>query len=267
MNSKSQNNTLHSFHILNVSPWPPVMAFSAFFLVFGFAGMMHNFNNAAVLFKRAIFLTLFGFIHWCRDIVRESTMAGEHSEAVRSGLMSGWTLFIVSEIRLFSAFFWAQFSISLVPMYSVAGVLMFACMMVMDPWFIPGLNTVLLLTSGMSFSTTQGKFLVGNYVVALVFFVYTLICAIAFTAFQAYEYCYATFSMSDGAYGSSFYRLTGLHGFHVLVGTLLLAVAGLRMMANHFTLNVAVGFECAGWYWHFVDVVWLFLFGVLYIPS
>lgn len=267
MNSKVQNDSLHSFHILNCSPWPPVMSCAAFFFVFSLTGLRHNFNNAGVLFKRAIFLTLFGFTHWCRDVVRESTIAGEHSAAVQEGLMSGWALFILSEIMLFAAFFWAQFSVSLVPMYSVAGVLMFACMIVMDPWFIPGLNTVLLLTSGMSFSTTQGKFLTGSYVIALVFFVYTLTCAIAFTGFQAYEYCYATFSMSDGAYGSCFYRLTGLHGFHVFVGTLLLIVAGLRIMAHHFTLNVAVGFECAGWYWHFVDVVWLFLFGVLYIPS
>ena len=267
MNTKVQNDSLQSFHILNCSPWPAVMSFSVFFFVFGLTGLRHNFNNAGVLFKRAIFLTLFGFIHWCRDIVRESTMAGEHSTAVQEGLRSGWALFILSEIRLFSAFFWAQFSVSLVPRYSVAGVLIFACMMVIDPWVIPGLNTILLLTSGRSFSTTQGKFLTGSYVVALVFFVYTLTCAIAFTSFQAYEYCYAPFNMSDGAYASCFYRLTGLHGFHVAVGTLLLIVAGLRRIAHHFTLSVAVGFECAGWYWHFVDVVWLFLFVVLYIPS
>lgn len=267
VNPTVKNSILHSFHILTCSPWPPVIGFTSFFFVFGLTGVIHNFNNATVLFKRAIFLILFGFFHWCRDVVREATMLGDHTSAVQAGLRSGWALFIVSEIRLFSAFFWAQFSVSLVPMYSVAGVLMFACIIVIDPWFIPGLNTILLLTSGISFSTTQGKFLVGSHVVALVFFVYTLTCATAFTMFQAYEYCYATFSISDGAYGSCFYMLTGLHGFHVFVGTLLLLVAGFRRLAHHFTLNVAVGFECAGWYWHFVDVVWLFLFVVLYIPS
>ena len=266
-NSKVQNSILHSFHILTCSPWPSVRGLSSFLFVFGLTGVRHNFNNATVLFKRAIFLIPFGFFHWVRDVVREATILGDHTTAVQSGLRSGWALFIVSEIILFFAFFWAQFSVSLVPIYSVSGVLRFACRIVIDPWFIPGLNTILLLTSGRSFSTTQGKFLVGSYVVALVFFVYTLTCAILFTAFQGYEYCYATFSISDGAYGSCFYILTGLHGFHVFVGTLLLIAAGVRRLAHHFTLNVAVGFECAGWYWHFVDVVWLFLFVVLYIPS
>ena len=268
MQTNNIKNVFHPFHIVDPSPWPLLVAFSVFFRVFGIVLFRHSdysYNIRLILFTIGFFATIINASLWWRDIVREGTFEGQHTIAVQNGLRAGRILFIVSEIRLFFAFFWAYFHASLNPSASIGAVWPPKGIEVRNPWLIPLLNTTLLLTSGASLTWSHSALLGGYRLEARTSLLLTLLLATLFTLFQGYEYINAPFSISDGVYGSTFYRLTGLHGFHVIIGTLFLGVATYRIYRHHFTRNTHVGFECAAWYWHFVDVVWIFLFLAVYV--
>lgn len=272
MTNLSENNTrintvkttLHPFHIVDPSPWPLVTSIAAFFLVFGLVLYRHSFTIGFTLFGLGFLATVTNAAFWWRDIVREATFEGHHTLVVQNGLRFGRVLFIVSEIRLFLAFFWAFFHASLSPTPQLGAVWPPKGIEVINPWAIPLLNTTLLLTSGASLTWSHSALLGGYRLEARTSLLVTLVFATLFTAFQAYEYLNAPFTIADGVYGSTFYRLTGLHGRHVLVGTFFLAVAFYRRARHHYTVSTHLGFECAAWYWHFVDVVWIFLFLAVY---
>jgi cytochrome c oxidase subunit 3 len=259
-----KKTSLHPFHIVDPSPWPIVAALGAFFTVLGMVLYMHSFELGFTLFSLGLVATVFNATFWWRDIVREGTFEGAHTTPVQHGLRFGMVLFIVSEVMLFFAFFWAFFHSSLNPVPQIGCVWPPKGIEVLSPWLIPLLNTTLLLTSGASLTWSHSAILGGYRMEAITSLIVTVILAILFTAFQGYEYVHAPFHISDGVYGSTFYMLTGLHGFHVLVGTLFLLVALYRAIAHHYTLHTHVGFESAAWYWHFVDVVWIFLFLAVY---
>jgi heme/copper-type cytochrome/quinol oxidase subunit 3 len=173
-------------------------------------------------------------------------------------------LFIVSEIMFFVAFFWAFFHSSFNPSPAIGGVWPPAYIVTLDPWKIPLLNTLILLSSGASVTWAHHSIVLGSKTQAIWALITTVVLAVIFTALQGYEYATAPFSISDSVYGSSFYMATGFHGFHVFIGTCFLAVCLFRLYHNHFTREHHFGFEAAAWYWHFVDVVWLFLFITIY---
>jgi len=265
VNSKPKKLVLHSYHIVDPSPWPLVVAFAVFSFVFGVAMHRHNYTSGRKLLVLGLFATVINVSFWWRDVVREGTFEGQHTNAVQDGIKFGRILFIVSEIRLFFAFFWAYFHSSLNPTPSLGAVWPPKGIDAMDPWRIPLLNTALLLTSGASLTWSHAALLGGYRLEAMTGLVVTLVFAVVFTLFQAFEYVNATFSLSDGVYGSTFYMLTGLHGFHVIIGTIFLFVALVRMRRHHYTVSTHLGYECAAWYWHFVDVVWIFLFIAIYV--
>lgn len=268
MNSKKLNivrTTKHPFHIVDISPWPISVAFSAFFMLFGLTLYVHKFNIGFTLFSLGFLSTFLTTAFWWRDVVREGTFEGKHTAAVRYGLRFGMILFIVSEVMLFFAFFWAYFHSSLNPVAEIGGVWPPKGIEPMNPWLIPLLNTIILLTSGACLTWSHAALLSGYRLEAITGLLTTIVLACLFTGFQAFEYINAPFSISDGIYGSTFYMLTGLHGFHVIVGTLFLAVALVRLVLHHFTTSVHIGYESAAWYWHFVDVVWIFLFLTVYV--
>jgi cytochrome c oxidase subunit 3 len=134
----------------------------------------------------------------------------------------------------------------------------------LDPWKIPLLNTLILLSSGASVTWAHHAIVLGSKYQATSALIVTIVLAVIFTALQGYEYVSAPFTISDGVYGSTFYMATGFHGFHVFIGTCFLTVCLFRLYLNHFTREHHFGFEAAAWYWHFVDVVWLFLFISIY---
>jgi len=263
--SSSKKLALHSFHIVDPSPWPLVTGLSAFFIVFGLTRHRHNFGSGLTLFFLGLLRTVVNASIWWRDVVREATFEGQHTTAVQDGLRFGMILFIVSEIRLFFAFFWAYFHASFNPTPSLGATWPPKGIEARDPWRIPLLNTGLLLTSGASLTWSHAALIGGYRMEARTSRVITLVFATVFTLFQLFEYTNASFTISDGVYGSTFYRLTGLHGFHVIVGTLFLIVALVRIMRHHYTQGVHIGYECAAWYWHFVDVVWIGLFLIVYV--
>lgn len=259
-----KKSNLHPYHIVDPSPWPRVVAFTAFFLVLGLALYRHAYLIGYTLFSFGLVATILNSAFWWRDVVREATFEGHHTLSVQNGLRFGRILFIVSEVRLFLAFFWAFFHASLSPSPQIGAVWPPKGIEVISPWLIPLLNTGLLLTSGASLTWSHAALLGGYRREARAGLVLTVLLASVFTLLQAYEYVNAPFSIADGIYGSTFYRLTGLHGRHVLVGTIFLAVSLYRRARHHYTLSTHLGFECAAWYWHFVDVVWIFLFLAVY---
>lgn len=225
---------------------------------------MHGYSLGSSLFLLGFYTLLFTMFVWWRDIIRESVYEGQHTKKVQEGLKLGVILFILSEIMFFFAFFWAFFHVSFNPSHVLGGVWPPAFLITLSPWQIPLLNTILLLSSGAAVTWAHHSLLLGlkkNTSYALLI---TIFLAIIFTILQAFEYITAPFTISDSVYGSTFYMATGFHGFHVLIGTIFLIVCLLRLLCNHFTQEHHVGFEAAAWYWHFVDVVWLFLFITVY---
>ena len=174
-------------------------------------------------------------------------------------------LFIVSEVFAFLSIFWAFFHSSLSPAVEIGGVWPPLGIQILDPFAIPLLNTILLLSSGAFITYAHHAIIKGNRKSAIVGTLLTLIFAIVFTALQYYEYSEAGFTIADSVYGTVFFASTGLHGFHVIVGTIFIGVQFIRLLNHHLTTTHHVGLESAIAYWHFVDVVWLFLYAFVYL--
>jgi cytochrome c oxidase subunit 3 len=201
---------------------------------------------------------------WWRDVIREATFEGNHTLSVQTGLRIGMLLFIVSEIMFFFAFFWAFFHAALAPTPDIGSLWPPLGVETINAWGVPLLNTIILLTSGATVTWAHHAIVFGDRKNAIISLILTILLAIFFTLLQIFEYIESNFSISDSVYGSTFYLATGFHGFHVLIGTIFLGVCTLRLINYHFTKEHHFGFEAAAWYWHFVDVVWLFLFITIY---
>jgi cytochrome c oxidase subunit 3 len=255
---------VHPFHLVDPSPWPIFSSFSALMLTFGGVLYMHGYYMGGFLLKFGFLMLIFMMFVWWRDIIREAMIEGQHTSRVQTGLRMGMLLFIVSEVMFFLAFFWAFFYSSFNPSFAIGGVWPPVFLTVLDPWKIPLLNTLILLTSGAYITWTHHSITSKDDKQAYGSLRNTILLAIIFMILQQFEYLTSTFTISDGIYGSTFYMATGFHGFHVFVGTCFLVVCLYRLYRNHFTLEHHFGFEAAAWYWHFVDVVWLFLFVSIY---
>jgi heme/copper-type cytochrome/quinol oxidase subunit 3 len=208
---------------------------------------------------------LFGFVSvllcmflWWRDIVRESYLEGAHTNIVQLGLRYGMILFIVSEVMFFFAFFWAFFAASLAPTIEIGNIWPPKGIDVFDPKAIPLLNTLILLCSGTTITFSHHAITIGDKINAAWALLLTILLAVVFTLLQAFEYVSANFTIADSIYGSTFFMATGFHGFHVFIGTCFLTVCLFRMYRNQYSVEHHFGFEAAAFYWHFVDVVWLF---------
>jgi len=258
------NSSRHAFHLVDPSPAPLFASLSAFSLTFGAVLYMHGYSYGFFLLFLGFFSILYCMYIWWRDIVREGTFEGQHTFVVQEGIRLGIKLFIVSEVMFFFAFFWAFFDSSIKASFTIGGVWSPEGLAILDPWAIPLINTIILLSSGATVTWAHYGILAGLKKTSQLALFLTIFLAIIFTALQIFEYFNSPFSISDGIYGSSFFMATGFHGFHVFVGTCFLTVCLFRLFLNHFTVEHHIGFEGAAWYWHFVDVVWLFLFVAIY---
>jgi heme/copper-type cytochrome/quinol oxidase subunit 3 len=201
---------------------------------------------------------------WWRDITREGTLEGRHTNIVQLGLRYGMILFIVSEIMFFFAFFWAFFAASISPTVEIGNIWPPKGIDAFNPFEVPLVNTLILLCSGATITYSHHAITAGNKIEAIFGLVLTVVLAIIFTGLQGFEYVSANFSITDGIFGSTFFMATGFHGFHVLIGTIFLCVCLVRMSLDHFTMEHHFGFEAAAFYWHFVHIVWLFLYVAIY---
>ena len=265
--NKMAHEKNHDYHILNPSIWPFIGSIAAFVMLFGAVVLFHSDNPW--MFVAGFVGVLFVMYVWWSDTVKENQV-GDHTPVVLIGLRYGFILFIMSEVMFFLAWFWSFFKHAMYPMGDMSplqdGQFPPAGIEVFDPWHLPLINTLILLCSGAAATWAHHaiahdedrKSMVQGLVVAVGL-------GVLFTIFQAYEYQHAAFGFSGNIYGANFFMATGFHGFHVIVGTIFLAICMLRAMRGHFTKDQHLGFEAAAWYWHFVDVVWLFLFAAIYV--
>lgn len=254
----------HPFHLVDPSPWPLYTAFSLLGLTTGIVMYFHGYIGGGYLLSLSLIIVLICMFSWFRDITREATFQGHHTRAVQKGLRLGMILFIASEVMFFFGFFWAFFHSSLVPTIEIGAIWPPKGILVLNPFEVPLVNTLILLLSGATVTWAHHAIVAGLYNQAVRALVATILLGLLFTGLQAFEYIEASFGLSDGIYGTTFYLATGFHGFHVIVGTIFLFVCCLRLCAKHFANDHHFGFEAAAWYWHFVDVVWLFLFVTIY---
>jgi cytochrome c oxidase subunit III len=266
----------HDYHILPPSPWPILGAFAALAMAAGGIMWMHAQPGGGAIFYAGVAAVLATAYFWWRDVVREAH-AGDHTPVVALHLRYGMILFIASEVMFFVGWFWAWFDFSLfpVPMQVAEGQIERLTdtlaqwppkgLEVIDPFAFPLLNTLILLCSGTTVTWAHHALINGDREGLKKGLWATIILGSIFTAIQAYEYAHAPFGFKGLNYSASFYMATGFHGFHVLIGTIFLIVCLARTYKGHFTPRQHFGFEAAAWYWHFVDVVWLFLFVVIYV--
>ena len=263
----SASHYKHPYHLVDPSPWPLLMAFSAGALVLGIVLWAHS--NIHWVFGLGLMGVLAVMFLWFRDVVKESRTPGLHSPIVQIGLRYGMTLFIASEVMFFVAFFWSWFHFALFPEHVSGAAAPFVWpprgTLTFDPWGLPFLNTMILLLSGCTVTWAHAALLQNDRKALIQGLTLTVLLGIIFTGLQAWEYSMAPFAFSGGGiYSSVFFLATGFHGFHVIIGTTFLAVCLFRAIKGHFTPEKHFGFEAAAWYWHFVDVVWLFLFICIY---
>nr|QEI59702.1 cytochrome c oxidase subunit III [Thitarodes pui] len=256
------NHQNHPYHLVDFSPWPLTGAIGVLILMLGLIKWFHQFNmNMLLLGYIIIIMTMY---QWWRDVCREGTFQGKHTILVYKGLQWGMILFIISEVFFFLSFFWAFFHSSLSPNIEIGMMWPPLSIISFNPFQIPLLNTIILLTSGITVTWAHHALMENNFTQSTQGLFFTVILGIYFTILQMYEYYEASFTIADSIYGSTFFMATGFHGLHVIIGTIFLLICLLRHINNHFSMNHHFGFEAAAWYWHFVDVVWLFLYISLY---
>lgn len=252
----------HPFHLVNFRPWPITGSIGVLTLT---SGIIKWFNQYSLdLLIIGISIVILTIIQWWRDIARESTFQGLHTNQVIKGLKIGIILFIVSEILFFFSFFWAFFHNSLSPNIEIGINWPPNNIKPFNPIQIPLLNSVILLSSGASVTWAHHRLINNIHQKCFNRLLITIILGILFTALQTYEYIEAPFTIADSCFRSVFFITTGFHGIHVIIGTTFLAVCLMRHIKNQFSSTHHLGFEAAAWYWHFVDVVWLFLFSSVY---
>jgi len=254
----------HPFHLVSPSPWPLNTSFSLLSLTLSAVLFFQSFINAVDMLIIGLLGVVLSMSLWFRDVISEATYLGNHTLAVQRGLNMGVGLFIVSEAFFFLAIFWAFFHSALSPTIELGAKWPPMGIEAINPFELPLLNTIILLSSGVTVTYAHHSLIQGNRSGALYGLIYTVILAIIFTAFQGVEYTVSSFTISDGTYTSCFYFGTGFHGLHVIIGTAFLAVGLWRLLAYHLTENHHLGLESGILYWHFVDVVWLFLYISVY---
>jgi len=273
----------HDYHIIDPSPWPFIGAIGGLMMAIGGVAYMRwlhesefaiagvNIANPWLLFIGLI-VVLYTMYAWWNDTIKEAH-EGSHTQVVSIHLRYGMILFIASEVMFFVAWFWAFFDASLFPdeiqqvsrTAYTGGVWPPEGIEVLDPLHLPLFNTIILLLSGTTVTWAHHSLIHNERGMLKLMLALTVALGILFSCVQFYEYAVAPFAFKDSIYGSTFFMATGFHGFHVLVGTIFLIICLLRAMAGHFTPKQHFGFEAAAWYWHFVDVVWLFLFFAIYV--
>ncbi len=274
----------HDYHLVNPSPWPLIGAFAVTALALGGVVYMKGLFG---LPKGTTWPMLAGFaavaytmIGWWREVIRESR-GGDHTPVVQIGLRYGMIMFIASEVMFFVAWFWSFFEMTI--FHEARAGATFDSQNVLyeglsqwaswpppgvetfDPFHLPLVNTLILLLSGTTVTWAHHALQHGDRKGCRNGLILTILLGAIFTTVQAIEYAEAGFTYSGTLYGSAFFMATGFHGAHVLIGTIFLAVCLLRLLSGGFTPQKHFGFEAAAWYWHFVDVVWLFLFAFVYV--
>nr|UVF38394.1 cytochrome c oxidase subunit 3 [Haematopinus tuberculatus] len=252
----------HPFHMVSMSPWPLFLSISIFTEMVGVYLWM---QSSSLYFALISLVSLLVCLYcWLRDVVRESTYQGSHTLSVVCGIRMGVIMFIASEVMFFFSLFFGVFFISLNPDISLGSVFPPLGVQPLSFMGVPFLNTMILLSSGVSLTWAHHSLMEGNKFNSIEGMIVTILLGLIFMILQFVEYYESPFSIADSAYGSIFYVSTGFHGMHVMLGLIMLTTSLSRIINNHFSMTHMLGFEASAWYWHFVDVVWMFLFISIY---
>jgi cytochrome c oxidase subunit 3 len=256
----------HDYHLVDPDPWPIIGATFGGLLVAGAVMWFHANRFGVPVMVLGFFGVIVTMISWWKNTIDEAH-TGYHTPVVQLHLRYGMILFIASEVMFFLAWFWAFFDSSLFPsaVEAVGSQWPPKGIEVLNPWGFPLLNTMILLCSGTTVTWAHHSLIHGDRDGLKKGLACTIALGLLFTCIQAYEYAHAPFAFKGNIYGATFFMATGFHGFHVIVGTIFLTVCLFRAWRGDFTPNQHFGFEAAAWYWHFVDVVWLFLFTSIYV--
>nr|AJT35529.1 cytochrome c oxidase subunit III [Phrixothrix hirtus] len=254
-----KNNT---FHLVHPSPWPLMLDLMVLSLSMGATNYFHNYDNNLLLFSllNLIFIMKFDDVM----LFEKEHFKSHHTLKTSMNMRMGMLLFITSEVFLFISLFWSFFFSSLSPNIELGMNWPPKEILTFNPMQIPLLNTLILVSSGITVTWSHYMMNMNNYSQTLISLAITIFLGFYFSILQMFEYMEAKFTMTDSVLGSTFYFATGMHGMHVLIGNLFLLTCLIRQMKNHFSMTHNVGFESAIWYWHFVDVVWLFLYISIY---
>lgn len=244
------------------SPWPILLSLNLFSMLFSVVVYLHSPDYIYIVLVSTLTTVLIVFLWW-KDFNRES-LIGYHTHKLELSLRCAMLLFILSEVFFFISFFWAFFDASLVPTIEVGMVWPPKGISTLSVYGVPLLNTVILLSSGVTVTWAHHSLIENNFTSTLIALSFTVLLGVYFLFMQYSEYIETSFSMADGVYGSTFFMATGFHGMHVLVGTTFLFYVLLNLLQSKLLYNHHFSFEAAAWYWHFVDVVWLILFLCIY---
>lgn len=274
------------YYVPAPSIWPIVGSAALFFLGFGAALTMNKMELGYGMVGIGFAILIYMMFGWFGTVAKESE-AGKYNGQVDTSFRWGMGWFILTEVMFFCAFFGALFYMRVFSLpwlgnaehdilwpaftaeWPTAGPGIADDFTPMGAWGLPAINTGLLLTSGVTLTIAHHALQAGNRAKTITWMIATVALGVLFLACQIYEYGHAyddlNLKMTSGAYGSTFFMLTGFHGFHVTVGAIMLTVITFRLKAGHFTSEKHFGFEGVAWYWHFVDVVWLGLFVFVYL--
>lgn len=250
------------FHLVEPRPWPFLAGIGGLLLTIGTVVWFHLYEKDIIKIGGGVLVLV--IYQWWRDVIREGSYIGYHTLEVVQGLRLGIILFIISEVCFFFAFFWAFFHSRLSPVFQLGVAWPPEGIEAINAFSIPLLNTAVLLASGVTVTWAHHSLIEGYRFQAIQALFITVLLGIYFTILQVGEYFLATFRVADRVYGSVFFVATGFHGLHVLIGRRFLIVGLYRVIKGHFSKRHHFGFEAAAWYWHFVDVVWIFLFICIY---
>lgn len=255
---------LHPYHLVGPSPWPIFTSFSLMSLALNLGLNFHGYMNNNYFILLSIVTILYSMTLWFKDIIAESTYLGDHTLAVKKGIMQGFLLFVVSEILIFASLFWSYLHSALNPTVELGMTWPPTGIEAISPAELPLLNTIILLASGATITYAHHALLNGNRVNTLYGFTYSTVLIILFVALQGLEYKFAPFTIADSVYGSAFFSTTGLHGLHMIMLAIMLLVCTFRVYNYDFTNSSHVFAETSILYLHVLDVIWLFIYIVMY---
>nr|ALO64635.1 cytochrome c oxidase subunit III [Andrena haemorrhoa] len=252
----------HPFHMVTLSPWPLMTSISIMNTFLSMTLLMYL--KMKLLLAISLMMLIMCLFQWWRDVIRESTFQGFHSLTVTKLTKMSMILFIISELLFFVAFFWTYFHSSITPSIEIGMNWPPLSIEQFNPYNIPLLNSIILISSGLTITWSHYSMLNNNLLETKISLILTIILGMYFTMLQVYEYMEAPFCFNDSIYGSIFFMTTGFHGLHVNIGLIFIMICLMRLMKNHFSKMHHLNFETASWYWHFVDIIWLFVYITIY---
>ncbi len=255
---------LHPFHLVGPSPWPIFTSFSVMNSMITIALSSHGYMNNNLFLIVTIITVFYSMTLWFKDIIAESTYLGDHTVAVKRGLNQGFLLFVLSEILIFASLFWAYLHSALSPSVELGMMWPPAGIEAISAAELPLLNTIILLASGVTITYGHHALINGDRKNTLYGFIYSTLLILLFVFCQALEYSFASFTITDSVYGSTFFSTTGLHGIHMVMLVIMLAICTYRVYNYDFTNTSHVGAETTILYLHVLDVIWLFIYIVMY---